>query len=148
MNTPTATVLRVDDRVAVVRVDDAPVCPRCAAGQGCGAGLGKSRSGGRELTLERPPGLELETGDKVNLTLTPSRLLRASLLGYGLPLACLVLLPLAADALWGPFTDLELALLAIAALAAAVAAGRRLLARDRCLGQLAPGIGGRARSDA
>ncbi len=145
---PTATVLSIDEQGVTVSVDAALGCARCAAGKGCGAALLGGRRRPRVLTLERPPGMDLHEGDRVDLTLAPERLLQASLLAYGLPLAALVLLPLAAETLWGPYGDGELALLAAGGLVGAIVAGRRLLARDRCPAQLKPAIGGRAAADA
>lgn len=145
---PTATVLSVDEQGVTVKVDVAQKCARCAAGKGCGAGLLGARGRTHTLTLERPRGMDLHAGDRVELTLPPERLLQASVLAYGLPLAALLLLPLAAETLWGPYGDGALALLAAGALAAAIVAGRRLLAQDRCPGQLRPEIGGRAAADA
>jgi len=141
VNPPVATVLEVLESAVRVRVEGAPACPRCASGQGCGAGLLAGRRAERELTLERPAGLDLAPGDRVTLTLPGEKLLGASLLAYGLPLKALVVAPVAADRLWGPFGDASLAAIGAGALVAAIVAGRRLLARDRCLERLVPDVG-------
>ena len=147
MKSPSASVISVHDDTAVVRVDAAPACARCQAGRGCGAGLLEGGRGPRELTLTCPPGVDLRPGDRVNLTLGPARLLRAALLAYGLPLAALLGIPATAAWLHGPLADAELAFLAAGSLAIAVIAGRRLLARDRCLQDLVPDIGSRLPAD-
>lgn len=140
MNPPVATVLEVFESTVRVRVEAAPACPRCASGKGCGAGLLAGRRAARELSLPRPPGFDLAPGDRVTLTLPGEKLLGASLLAYGLPLLALVVAPVAASKLWGPFGDAGLAAIGAGALAAAIVAGRRLLARDRCLERLVPDV--------
>jgi len=85
-------------------------------------------------------GMLLAPGEQITLL----KLLGASLLAYGLPLLALVVAPVAADRLWGPFGDAGLAAIGAGALAAAIVAGRRLLARDRCLERLVPDLGHRA----
>lgn len=84
--------------------------------------------------------MNLAVGDTVSLSLPPERLLRASLLAYGLPLGALAAAPLLASWLWGPLHDLVLAGIAMAGVVVAVAAGRRRLSRDACLSQLQPSI--------
>ena len=71
---------------AVVEVDVSTVCPRCAAGKGCGAGL--LAGGGRPKRVEASfnINLDLAAGDNVEIALAPSNLLRASLIVYGLPM--------------------------------------------------------------
>ncbi len=143
MNQPQGTVTAIRGDRAVVRVERAFACARCQAGRGCGAGLLEAGRGAREFTLHRPPGIALAPGDRVSLRLAPERLLRAALLAYGLPLIALLGVPAAVNWLRGPLTDAELVLAAAVALAGSLAAGRRLLARDRCPGELEPDIGER-----
>lgn len=71
---------------AVVAVTDMPVCPRCAAGSGCGAGLLVRREGERAIEALVAPGLEPGVDDEVELRMQPTDLLRAAFLVYGLPL--------------------------------------------------------------
>lgn len=61
-------------------------CARCEAGKGCGAGLLGSRSENGEIDAYVAPGLFLSSGDRVTLSLQPSRLLRAAWIAYGYPL--------------------------------------------------------------
>ncbi len=143
MNTPEATVVSVDHQTVTVRVEGIVACSRCAAGKGCGAGLIGGDPGAREFALPTPPGMTLQQGETVLLQLLPARLLQASFLAYGLPLVCMLLLPVLADWLFGPLNDAALAGFALAGLVAALLLGRRYLAREPCLRRLTPGIAGR-----
>jgi sigma-E factor negative regulatory protein RseC len=91
MDSPVGTIVSIADGHATVSVDAAIVCARCAAGKGCGAGLliGSDRT--RLIEVQVSPGLGLKAGDKVKLTLSPSNLLRAALLAYGLPLGGIII---------------------------------------------------------
>ena len=144
MNAPTAEIISLDGETALLRVDSPVACARCAAGKGCGAGLLAGSRSPREVRVAVPGGLGLRQGDRVQLTMLPSRLLQATLYAYGLPLAALTLVPLLANAIWGPLGDVALVLLAAGAMVAAVLTGRYLLARRHCLKQLVPDIVGRA----
>lgn len=124
-------------RRATVSVDAAAVCPRCAAGQGCGAGLFVGRPRPAELEVEVAPGLVLEPGDRVSLEIVPSRLLRTAWQAYGLPLAGLVAGALAAA--WAaPGGELAAVLGALFGLVAGAIAGRRALSRNGQLGHCVP----------
>lgn len=140
MNTPVATVIATDNHQARVRVAAQLACARCAAGRGCGAGLLGKPSKAREFDVEIPAGMRLSAGDEVQLSMQPRRLLQASLLAYGLPLAALVVLPALAQWQFGPVDDWQLAVIAVGGLAAAVLAGRRLLRREQCLAGFVPCI--------
>lgn len=144
MNAPEARIIDITDGQAVCRVAGGPACPRCAAGRGCGAGLLSGSQAAREFRVDLPPAADYRVGDRVVLELSSRSLLRASLLAYGMPLVMLAAVPLAAERLWGPLGDATLALLALAAVAASVVAGRRFLRADPCLSQLQPSIAGRA----
>ena len=69
MDNPTGTIQSVvaenDGVRAIVSVDMATACPRCAAGKGCGAGL--FTSNGRTQTVEAvaDPRMALDKGDSV-----------------------------------------------------------------------------------
>jgi sigma-E factor negative regulatory protein RseC len=71
---------------AVVEVDADVICPRCAQGRGCGAGLFSRASNARRVEAMIPPGLVVETGDVVRISLAPEHILRAAVMVYGLPL--------------------------------------------------------------
>ena len=89
MQSQQGTVIALESRAdgprALVEVDMAAVCARCAAGKGCGAGLGRTRN--RCVEARVPPGVEIRAGDSVQLALAPGTALRAAGLVYGLPLA-------------------------------------------------------------
>ncbi len=126
----------------MVAVERVAACPRCAAGRGCGAGLisGSSRPALFEVSLS--PHSSLNEGDLVKLTLEPSNLLRATWLVYGLPLAGIVLMPVAGWLLERPLTDAAAIAYAIAGLAVGLFAGRWQLNRNDCLKQFVPKIEG------
>ena len=69
---------------ALVEVDVAAVCPRCASGKGCGAGLGLMKN--RQVEARVPAGASIDAGDTVRLSLAPNNVLRAAVIVYGWPL--------------------------------------------------------------
>ena len=139
MESPTARIVAIVDGRARVAVT-ASACPRCAAGKGCGAGLLARQDVPREIELELDDRLRLEVGDTVRLSLEPSKLLRAAVIAYGLPLAGVVTLPAAAWFLAGPLTEAAAVSAAGVGLVAGVLAARRSLRRDGCLRQFVPSI--------
>ncbi len=87
---------------ARVRVEPAPGCPRCAAGEGCGQGIiGAMRGESRpvDFWVTVPEGERLSPGDAIMLAMAPSALMAGSALVYLLPLAGLILGALLARAL-------------------------------------------------
>ncbi len=98
--TERARVLRVVDHVAWVHCESQSGCARCAAGEGCGAGLFARLLRGRlqELPVPVPRGFgSLAAGDHVLLGLSAAAVQNASILLYGAPLAALLLGALAGD---------------------------------------------------
>lgn len=93
--TERARVLRVSGETAWVHCESQAGCARCAAGEGCGAGLFAKLLRGRlqELPVHIPPELAGRIGadDWVLLGLSVSAVQNASFLLYGLPLAGLLL---------------------------------------------------------
>ena len=75
-----------DGKRAVVAVEVAAACPRCAAGKGCGAGLLTGTSGVRQVEASIGSGLNLTEGDNVEISLAPDNLLRAAIMVYGIPM--------------------------------------------------------------
>ena len=140
METPTGTVVslteRAGDLCAVIEVDAAAACPRCAAGKGCGAGiLGASRAA-RRVEAVIDSGMHLGEGDRVQLTLAPASVLRAAIVVYGFPL--LGALAAAALAYGLSLGDLGAALAALAGIGAGMLVGRRRLRRTQCLREFLP----------
>lgn len=140
MRTPIATVLSASADNVTVEVEPAAVCARCAAGKGCGAGLFGAGRRRRQLDVKADPGLLLEAGERVYLTLEPANIVKASLLAYGLPLLGVVLLPTLVWTLAGPISDLVAAAAAAVGLVAGMALSRLNLRRQACLRQFVPVI--------
>ena len=85
-----ARVLRSESGRAWVAPRSVADCERCARGQGCGGGVLGRLVGDRLREVEVDPnGHELAAGDRVVLGLSEPVLLKASLVAYLLPLACL-----------------------------------------------------------
>ena len=67
-------------------MQDAPVCPRCAAGKGCGAGLLAPGAGERRIEANVPAGMSVAINDDVEVSLAPDNILRAAMIVYGIPM--------------------------------------------------------------
>lgn len=126
------------DMRAVVGVDVAAACPRCAAGRGCGAGLFTDTGRERRLEASVQPGLRLAEGDLVEVALAPDNLLRAALIVYGLPMAGAIIAAILAYAL--TLGDVGAALAALAGLVAGLLLGRWRLRQQDCLSRFVPTV--------
>lgn len=140
MDNPHGTVLSLVDGTdgvrAVVSVEAAVACPRCAAGKGCGAGLFGSSAGARQVEASIPPGVEVAVNDVVEIVLAPDSLLRAALTVYGLPMLGAVIGAAVAYAM--SLGDAAAAIAAITGLAFGLALGRWRLGKAACLRQFLP----------
>lgn len=76
---------------ATVQVDSRVTCPRCASGKGCGAALLQGNERAVRLDVDLPPGVTPAVGDTIGLAISPTFLLNAALIAYGLPLGGMVL---------------------------------------------------------
>jgi len=123
---------------AVVGIDVAAACPRCAAGKGCGAGLLADAGRQRQVEATVIEGLQLHEGDLVEVALAPDNLLRAALIVYGLPMAGAILAALLAYAL--SLGDVGAAAAALAGLTLGLLLGRWRLRREACLSRFVPVI--------
>jgi len=134
-----AIVRSVSGDRAVVSAES-PVCARCAAGKGCGAGLVGATGKAREMTVIVADGVHIAPGDAVSLSLPHASLTRAACYAYGLPLAGLLsgsaLAALAGGGEAGALVG------GIAGLAAGAMAGRRLGSRRDCISRMRPVISG------
>ena len=130
-----------DGRRAVVDVQAAEACPRCAAGRGCGAGILQGTGKTRRIEASIETGLVLQEGDTVRLELAGSSVLKASAIVYGLPLLGAAVG--AAFAYLAGLGDAGAATLAIAGLAVGFFAGRKRLLRQDCLADFTPTAVGR-----
>jgi sigma-E factor negative regulatory protein RseC len=142
MTDPQGTIVEIirDGRGtrAIVEVEAAAVCARCASGRGCGAGLFAGRQGLRRLELGIAANPGLEEGAVVALELAPASVLRAALIVYGLPLAGAAVGAALAYALM--LGDAGAAALALVGLCAGALAGRQRLASESCLARFTPAI--------
>ena len=123
---------------AIVAVEVAAVCSRCASGRGCGAGIFTARQGVRRLEVVLPDGGDLAEGDVVNIELAPGNVLRAALVVYGLPLAGAVAGAALAYAV--ALGDAGAAAAALGGLAAGATAGRHRVRDDSCLARFTPAL--------
>ena len=141
MDNPTGRVVSLVDKRrgarAVVEVDVAAACPRCAAGKGCGAGLLQS-GGRRQIEVMVPDGVHPRVNDRVEVSLAPRNLLQAAVTVYGFPLTG----GLAGAAFAYAFVlgDTAAAVAALLGVAAGFAAGRWRLRQGPCLGRFTPTI--------
>lgn len=110
-------------RVRMLRV---PECRRCAAGQGCGAGVFSRLFGRRETVLELPDLAGVSAGEIVQVGVEAHALGRAARRVYGFPLLAFVAAALSVTVLTGlePGSPVGDAAALLAGLAAAVAAFR------------------------
>lgn len=123
---------------ALVEVDAAFSCARCAEGKGCGAGLLGRTTGSRRVDALIGGGLTVREGDEVRIELAPSNLLQASMIVYGLPLSGAVLG--AAVAYLAGLGELYAAMAALGGILAGLTVARLRLLRSDCLRQFTPTI--------
>jgi len=124
---------------AIVEVDVRAVCPRCAAGKGCGAGIFNGTEKRRSVQAQVSDNMILHKGDSVELQLAPASVLAAAGTVYGLPLLGALL---AAAAAWFlRLGDAAAAAAAVLGLAGGFMLGRWKLQRRECIGDLMPTVG-------
>jgi positive regulator of sigma E activity len=141
MENPTGRVVSLVDSGggvrAVVEVDTAAACPRCAAGKGCGAGL-LQPAGRNQIEVAIPEGLSPHVDDRVEVTLAPRNLLQAAATVYGFPLTGGLAGAAFAYAL--ELGDSAAAVAALLGLGIGLAASRRRLRQGPCLRRFTPTI--------
>jgi len=91
MLTESAIVTRRDGRRIELELQRGSACGNCELSQGCGTGALSRLLGRRSKALFIETEQELEPGDEVQLVLSESALVKASLTLYGLPLLGMVL---------------------------------------------------------
>ena len=123
---------------AVVAVDLASACPRCAAGKGCGAGLFASGGSDRQVEATIRPGLDIAADDLVEIALAPDNLLQAAIIVYGLPMLGAVVAAAIAYAL--SLGDAAAAVAALLGLGSGLALSRWRLRQTACLQRFVPSI--------
>lgn len=125
---------------AVVDIDAGVICPRCAAGKGCGAGIFGATASARRVEAIFSSDLQLSVGDSVNLALGSRNLLQASIIVYGWPLFGAA--SAAALAQLAGLADTGAVAAALLGLAIGVALARSRLASKACLTQFVPVVTG------
>jgi sigma-E factor negative regulatory protein RseC len=149
MNEPQGRILELlrdgggesDGVLALIEVDTEAVCPRCAEGRGCGAGIFSGAGRVRRVEARIPHGLDVAVGDVVRVVLAPEQVLRAAMIVYGIPLAGAAVGALGAYQLG--LGDAGAALLALVGLATGLSIGKSRLRRQDCLARFTPSISGR-----
>jgi positive regulator of sigma E activity len=124
---------------ATVDVDTSVVCPRCASGKGCGAGIFSSTGKTRRIEAilsSSASSANVAEGDNVHLTLESRSLLRAAWIVYGWPLLGAATGALLANI--NALGDAMAAGAALAGLALGVTLARANLGRKACLSQFVP----------
>lgn len=141
MDNPTGRVVSLADgrggARAVVEVDVAAACPRCAAGKGCGAGL-MQPGGTRRIEVQIPDGIEPRVNDRVEVSLAPHNVLQAAITVYGFPLTGGLAGATFAYAL--ELGDTAAALAALMGVAGGFAASRWRLRQGPCLSRFTPTV--------
>jgi sigma-E factor negative regulatory protein RseC len=142
MDNPVGKVLSLVDRPdgahALVAVQNAPVCARCAAGKGCGAGLLATPNGEQRIEAHIPAGLEVEINDNVEVSLAPASLLHAAAVVYGIPMLGALLA--AAVAYSASLGDAGAAVASLLGLGAGLVVSRSRLRKPGCLRSFTPSV--------
>jgi len=116
---------------AVVDVDAGVICPRCAAGKGCGAGIFGATASARRVEAIFSSDLQFSVGDTVNLTLGSRNLLQASIAASATALSQL-----------SGLADTGAVVAALLGLASGAVLARLRLANKACLTQFVPVVTG------
>jgi sigma-E factor negative regulatory protein RseC len=125
---------------AVVDVDAGVICPRCAAGKGCGAGIFGATASARRIEAIISGDSKFSVGDTVNLTLGSRNLLQASIIVYGWPLFGAA--SATALAQMAGLADTGAVVAALLGLAIGAFLARSRLANEACLTQFVPVVTG------
>lgn len=139
-DTPEAQVVAVHPDFITVQVDSSVMCPRCAAGRGCGAATAFARGASRAVDIAVPRDNALQVGDKVRLSLAPARLLQAAWLVYGLPLVGMVGAIVFTTFVLDRGSDLAAIVIALGGMLAGFMLGRRRLRRVDCWSHFVPTV--------
>ncbi|MGI9272907.1 MAG: SoxR reducing system RseC family protein [Woeseiaceae bacterium] len=142
MDNPTGTIhsLVTDSRGrrAIVDVDVALACPRCASGRGCGAGLLGGGSRIRRVEASVNSEIALAAGDSVEIALASSNLFQAAVIVWGLPLAGGV--GFAGLAYLFALGDAAAALAALVGLSLGLLLSRSYLQKGACIDEFVPHV--------
>jgi len=142
LEAPEGIVVALRPGLATVRVEERFVCPRCAAGRGCGAGI-FAREGPRLVEVNLPPEVTFRVGQPVSLSLEPERLLHAAWLVYGIPLLALIAAAVVAGyVIPGGASDAVALAMVVAGLLCGGWWARRRLRDAGCAGRFVPSLNG------
>ena len=129
MKNPSGKVLSLVDSIdgvrAIVVVEVAAACPRCATGKGCGAGIFAVGGSDRQVEASVRSGLDIAVDDVVEIV-------------YGLPM--LGAIAGAAIAYVLVLGDAAAAMAALLGLGAGLAIGRWRLRQTNCLRRFTPSV--------
>ena len=100
MITESATVIRCHGKRAEVEIQRQSVCGHCELESGCGTGAIGRLLGNRRKSVTIDTEQALMPGDQVVLAVPEARLVRASMLVYGLPLLGMLIFGLIAHTLF------------------------------------------------
>lgn len=102
-----------DDRVWVETIRSS-ACDSCKAQKGCGHGLINKASSGQRFRLDvQRNGIVARVGDTALIGIPEDSILKASLIGYLLPIVLLLLFSGTAKALWGELSSIVFGLLGL-----------------------------------
>lgn len=142
MESVAAKIREINGRVATVVVTAAPMCPRCAAGRGCGAGIFHSGTNYPSMRIALPPSLRVEVDDEIRLAIDPRKLLLGAGLAYGIPLVAMVVALFVAQWVFGGMGDMGGIVVASGGLLTGMAVSRIYLARKPACKELIPVVQG------
>ena len=126
------------DDTAVIAVDAAVTCERCASGKGCGAGLFASNSGERHVEAALASDLGVRPGDFVSIAMQPKNVLRAAVIVYGYPLVAAVTAAFGAYGLG--LSDIAAAAAALVGLVSGIVFAKHRLSQSGCLREFTPTV--------
>ena len=148
MTTPHGRIIELnkysDPPTVVVEVPGSVRCVRCAQGRGCGAGLLGGDERARRIDATIGEGLDLHTGDRVQVVLDPRNLLQGAFVAYGVPL--LTIVAAVTLAYLAGLGELATAVAALVGMLVGAAAARTYLGSRQCIRRFRPVVVGRLAS--
>jgi len=107
-------IVDVDDDKVWVETIRTSACDSCKAQKGCGHGLLNKASSGQRFTLDvQRNGIPAKVGDIALVGIPEDSILKASLIGYLLPIVLLILFSGTAKWLWGELPSIVCGLLGL-----------------------------------
>ncbi len=125
---------------ATIDVEAGVICPRCAEGRGCGAGIFGTSDQPRRVEAVLAAGLSVSVGDSVSLSLGSRNLLQASIIVYGWPLFGAATGAVLAQ--FAAFGDTGAVIAALTGLTLGALLARIRLASSECLSRFVPVVTG------